>query len=185
MSTAPLLPEPDRLERLVTTLDAVASSGGFYQPHQIFLVDDVAVELRLLPPDDHPLTHLLGFVVPPEWWAVGAVCFGWARSMSAARGVRRRARIVTAVDRDGHEAATTTLDDGSVIDEPGTGMVQDALRRCLGLPTAPPASAPSAWRELRLRVVAGDTTAGLELSPDVAAWMDDGMFSRWVAASAR
>jgi hypothetical protein len=194
---------------------------------------------------EHPLDHLLGFVAPESWSAIGLVCYGWA-SPPAPEGSggrpsehpdRRRVRVVTLLDRSGDERATATLDDGTVVDEPGSGMVSDAMHRCLGLATpAPPVasgelfaamwltSVASAgrrltwneavmlhpamqvlarsggrrpqveelvsggrslarampWGELRLRAASGVSDGGIGVSPDLAAWMDDGMFARWV-----
>ena len=194
MTTEPLLPEPDRLDRLVTLLDAAVCDAGWYQPHRIFMVDDDSLGVRPLPAGDHPLNHLLGFTAPAEWKVLGVVCFGWAAPPAplapSANPERRRARIVTAVDRSGAESSTTTLDDGTVIDDPGEGTVNDALRRCLGLDTPPPERAISrhvglrtSWRELRLRVAAGESVSWVDVPADVAAWMDDGMFARWVGGN--
>ena len=93
----------------------------------------------------------------------------------------------------------------------------DALRRTIGVPTAPPStpvtlavvhvwlhrvltfalrgdavdralveslrpSAPAHWSSLREQCVAGGWSE-LDCSPELAAWMDDGMFSRWCVAS--
>jgi hypothetical protein len=153
----PHLPEPDRLDRLVTLLDAVVSEGGWHQPHRIVSVetaaddDDVALGFQELEAGVHPLDHLLGFVAPPTWSAIGVVCFGWAapavdldpdRHTAAGRPSlhpeRCRVRVVSLVDRSGTTWATAALEDGTVVDEPGEGTVADALRRCLRLPTAPP-----------------------------------------------
>ena len=250
MDDAPRLPEPDRLDRLVTLLDAAFRGEGWHQPHRLVSLepdaddpDGLAFGFRVLPDGAHPLDHLLGFVAPPSWWALGLVCYGWAappdataRSRPSLHPSRRRVRVVTLLGRDGDERATATLDDGTVIDEPGVGTVTDALRRCLGLPTtAPPvstaelfaalwlgrvAAAPDrlswaeaarlhpalavleagghrpqpeelvaagralhramSWSELRLRAAAGRRDPGVEVPADLAAWMDDGMFARWV-----
>jgi hypothetical protein len=240
-------PEPDRLDRFVTLLDAAFRDEGWHQPHRLVSLeadpDDpegLAFGFRVLPDGAHPLDHLLGFVAPPTWSALGLVCFGWASPPDAGRPsvhpARRRVRVVTLLDRDGDERSTATLDDGSVIDEPGVGTVADALRRCLGVATVAPASstaelfaalwlgrvaaAPARlwwveaarlhpamevlaagghrpqpeelvsagralhralpWGELRLRAAAGRRDPGVEVPADLAAWMDDGMFSRWV-----
>jgi hypothetical protein len=153
----PELPEPEHLDRLVTILDAALAEGGWHQPHRLVFVQPVpgddAFELgfRELEEGQHPLDLLLGFVAPAEWSAFGVVCFGWAApavGFDEARHTaelrpslhpdRCRVRVVTLLDRDGTEWATATLDDGTVVDEPGEGTVGDALRRCLRLPTAPP-----------------------------------------------
>lgn len=249
MDPAPLLPEPDRLDRLVTLLDASCRDGGWHQPHRLVSIEDeddvgFSFGFRVLDDGEHPLDHLLGFVAPETWSALGLVCYGWASPPSSDGGGRpsehpdrRRVRVVSLLDRTGDERATATLEDGTVVDEPGSGMVADAMRRCLGLPTAAPpvgsgelfaamwltsiasagrrltwseaamlhpamqllsrsggrrpqveelvSSARSLaralpWGELRLRAAAGVEDGGIGLSADVAAWMDDGMFARWV-----
>ena len=248
MDDAPRLPEPDRLDRLVTLLDAAFRDEGWHQPHRLVSLepdaddpDGLAFGFRVLPDGAHPLDHLLGFVAPPSWSALGLVCYGWASPPDAGgrpskHPERRRVRVVTLLDRSGDERATATLDDGRVVDEPGVGTVADALRRCLGVATSPPpvstaelfaalwlgrvAAAPSRvtwleavrlhpamealavgghrpqpeelvaagralhrslpWGELRLRAAAGRRDPGVEVPADLAAWMDDGMFARWV-----
>jgi hypothetical protein len=249
---APLLPEPDRLDRLVTLLDAACRDDGWHQPHRLVFVepdpddpDAVGFGFRVLGAGEHPLDHLLGFVAPPAWSALGLICFGWASPPSDDGGgrpsehpERRRVRVVSLLDRSGDERATATLDDGTVVDEPGSGTVSDALRRCLGLATpAPPVASGElfaarwlqaiaasdrrltwseaallhpamqlraatgfrpqpeelvhtgrslartlSWGELRLRAAAGQVDDGVSVPPDLAAWMDDGMFARWVLA---
>ncbi|HVF32494.1 MAG TPA: hypothetical protein VM933_05615 [Acidimicrobiales bacterium] len=247
MDPAPLFPEPDRLDRLVTLLDATCRDEGWHQPHRLVSLEDADQEggnvgFRVLEAGEHPLDHLLGFVAPESWSAIGLVCYGWASPPSEAGArpsehpERRRVRVVSLLDRSGDERATATLDDGTVVDEPGAGTVTDALHRCLGLPTpAPPvgsgelfaamwlSSIASAgrrltwseavmlhpamqvlrsgghrpqveelvscgrslarampWGELRLRAASGVRDGGIGLSADLAAWMDDGMFARWV-----
>jgi hypothetical protein len=265
---APLLPEPDRLDRLVTLLDAAAADGGWHQPHRLVSVEPdgttttteadgdepaFAFGFRTLDEGQHPLDVLVGFRAPAAWVGLGVICFGWASpvaddDLDAARHTitgrrpsqhpeRRRVRVTTLVDRDGEERATATLEDGTVVDEPGTGTVTDALRRALGVPTAPPPVGTAelfaavwladlaagrrarTWAEAalrhpsmrlladrfprpqpeeligcgrslhrtmtweRLRQRAADGRVDLDvpgIDASVAAWMDDGMFARWV-----
>jgi hypothetical protein len=262
------LPHPDRLDRLVTLLDAAARDEGWHQPHRLVSLEvdpvgreeadpdgrglPIAFGFRTLEPGQHPLDVLLGFVAPKAWIGMGVVCFGWASpapdadlvrgtagNRPSAHPERRRVRVVTLLDRLGREQATAALDDGTVVDEPGSGTVSDALRRCLRLATPPPpvgsselfgalwlsaiANAGSqpglswhqvanlhpalqhlascgqrprpeelvargralhrtlTWEELRLRAAAG-LDDGVAIPGDLAAWMDDGMFARWVLA---
>ncbi|MFP5328063.1 MAG: hypothetical protein ACLGHT_11355 [Acidimicrobiia bacterium] len=91
----------------------------------------------------HPLTELMGFAAPEDWWALGVVCTGWMAPMNGPRPSLHpeAVRIVQAiaVTRDGDVVNHTRVEGGEVIDEPpGEGMVLDALKRCLQLPTAPP-----------------------------------------------
>jgi hypothetical protein len=155
------LPEPDPLDRLVTLLDAACRDDGWHQPHRLVSLepaptedepDAIAFGFRVLAEGEHPLDHLLGFVAPPSWTGLGVVCFGWAAPAppDISRGTvaeddrpsrhpdRRRVRVVTIVDRSGREEATASLDDGTVIDEPGSGIVSDAVRRALAIATPPP-----------------------------------------------
>ena len=262
MDPAPLLPEPDRLDRLVTLLDAACRDEGWHHPHRIVSVEStpspaedkgepsLSFGFRVLDEGEHPLDHLLGFVAPPSWVALGLVCYGWASPPSddddrfgfgasrrpSEHPERRRVRVVSLLDRSGDERATAILEDGTVVDEPGVGTVSDAMRRCLGLATVPPpvgsgelfaamwlTSIASSghrlswseavmlhpamqvlrsgghrpqveelvscgrslarampWGELRLRAAAGVRDGGIGVSADLAAWMDDGMFARWV-----
>ncbi len=97
---------------------------------------------------DADLDHLLGFVAPPRCSAIALTASGWARSMDLpppiARAEQQRVRITCAVDRDGRVAGRIRWADGSHVDEPpSSGRSLDILRRCLGLPTDPPA-VPSA-----------------------------------------
>lgn len=259
MAPAPLLPDPDRLDRLVTVLDAATAGEGWHQPHRLVSLEDdpsgeggLVFGFRTLETGTHPLDVLLGFRAPKAWAGLGVVCFGWAapaaddvdpsrhtaRRRPSRHPARCRVRVVTLVDRKGREQGTATLEDGTVVDEPGSGTVSDALRRCLGLPTAPPpvgsaelfaahwlvsvagaTPPPASWREvaslhpamrllaagghrlrtdelvgggrtlhrampweqLRLRAAAGRDD-GLGIPPDIAEWMDDGMFARWALA---
>jgi hypothetical protein len=57
---------------------------------------------------------------------------------------------------------------------PGRTITHDDL-----IPAASALQTTVGWADVRARVAAGHWSAP-DLSPDVAAWMDDGMFSRWV-----
>lgn len=256
MGAARILPEPDHLDRLVSIIDAALLEGGWHQPHRLLMVEPdeghpgtFRLGQRPIAEGEHPLDHLLGFSAPPAWLAMGVVCFGWAAPADSIDGQRtapgwasqhpdrRRVRVVTLMDRSGLEHATAALEDGTVIDGPGEGAVTEALRRCLGLPTPPPAvgtveffaqvwlqavlassasrtwarvaaahpasswirsrqpptvdelveagralEAVATWEELRLRTAQGGERWALLLDPELAAWMDEGMFARWVLA---
>jgi len=263
---APLLPEPDRLDRLVTVLDAAFAAGGWHQPHRLVSLEPdpnppqgagapggVAFGFRTLEEGQHPLDLLVGMVAPRAWSGIGAVCFGWAApgvDVDPARltipgrrpsrhPLRCRVRVTTLVDRSGTERSTASLDDGTVVDDPGRGTITDALRRTLRLPTDPApvrsselfaalwlesvagAGGPLPWAEvarrhpalqvreaagdqprpeelvgsgralhrvmdweqLRQRAASGRRDGGIAVDAEVAAWMDDGMFARWVLSS--
>jgi hypothetical protein len=150
-------------------------------------------------------------------------------------------RLACVVARDGTVGWRMTLPDGTVQHEaPQEGRLVDCLRRCFGLPTAPPpagagmlqsviwvlsvldaaslSTRPLTWRQVAclhplaracsssasgltppagrygrvLTGMAGPTWtwdvlrrhaglwAGELVTPEIAEWMDDGMFSRWV-----
>lgn len=108
--------------------------------------------------DLHPLTELMGFEAPPDWWALGTVGTAWMASYAGDADFERglvskrpsqmptRQRVVTSllVARDGAVASCVRHGDGSEFTEPPTvGAVPDALKRCLGLPTPPPEAPPA------------------------------------------
>jgi hypothetical protein len=124
----------------------------------------------------HPLERLLRFVAPPEWAAVGVSSTGWAHPVDASGRPRpgtgsSQVRVTVLIDRSG--AAGGVLHDGDDVTdlpEPPQGVVADACRRALGVPTAPPPATSGelwtlAWLD-RLVEVAG-RRAGPAL---LAAW---------------
>lgn len=146
--TAPILPEPELLDRLVTLVDASLADAGWYHPHVLVKIeaptdlDGIELGMKPLPEGSHPVDELWGFVAPEEWSAIGLVTYGWAsppdRGRPSTHPDRLRVRLTVVVDRDGNEAQTASFEDGSVIDENGEGRVSDVLRLCIGAPTAPP-----------------------------------------------
>jgi hypothetical protein len=134
LASIPLHPgDPPRLVRLSGVDD-----GGHHD-----------AELGILTLDDgaHPLEGLVGLVAPDEWCMLGTVCTGTATSLDDGR----RFATVSAhlVDREGHWAAAYEPIDpgeheGGACSGPAAsagepmGRIDDALRRALGLPTAPP-----------------------------------------------
>jgi len=195
----------------------------------------------------HPLDLLLGFVAPEHWISIGVSGAGSARALDGAGRLRPgpglgQVFVTVLVDRS---AATSTLirrgeGEPTTVPEEPEGVVADACRRALGLPTTdPPCSTSELWAlcwldrlveaacagpppSLRdwpsvasLHPAAGptpqpcDPTAlarasrvlgdawpwsrlrahptdidlpGLDLTPEVAQWMDDGMWARWLLA---
>lgn len=196
MLPAPGLTEADRLDRLVTLLDAACRPGGWFQPHRLVMVEPDPTDPRTLllgqrplPEGDHPLDHLLGFVAPQEWLGMGVVCFGWAAPPAAGdvdsptiperpshHPQRCRVRVVTLVDRAGEMRATAALDDGTVSDEPARGTISDALHRCLGLPTPPPPASSGElfaiiWLEALLSAPRGISWSGAAARHPACAWL--------------
>jgi hypothetical protein len=116
-------------------------------------LDPDELELGVLPLDDvaHPLEGLVGLEAPADWAAVGLVATGRATQLDAP-GANRPFAVssVHLVARSGSWAsAWRALQPGSGTDGsasgPGAsgaagtgGRLDDALRRVLGLPTAPP-----------------------------------------------
>jgi hypothetical protein len=83
----------------------------------------------------HPVDALLGFVAPDDWRAIGVCTTGRAHSPRGTEAVT----LTLLVDRAG--ATASVLQRGGALEVlPGRpdGMVADACRRALGLPTAPP-----------------------------------------------
>jgi hypothetical protein len=166
--------------------------------------------VKELPAGMHPLEELLGFVAPEDCLAIGAIAHGWASRDVTTRpsraGDRVRMRAAHVVCRNGTEVGGFRRAGGELELQPATvGMVPDALRRTLGLATPaaehPPtelsaaewldailddiaaADAPPeplrSWDEARWQVVTRErAVAGV--SPTAAAWMDAGMFARWM-----
>ena len=217
MVHAAAIPEPDRLERIVTLVDAAVADRGWHRPHLVLAVEGHdehgAIDLRVreLRDGTHPVDELFGFRAPASWTAMGAVTYGWAAPLDgpatrpSAHPERCRARVTSIVDRRGREAVTTALDDGRVIDDPGVSVLGDVLRRCLGAPTAPPPPLRDLLDVLWVEALLADVDEvrrwddALALRPplttwthlrhvardapgfgEVAAWMDDGMFARWL-----
>jgi hypothetical protein len=170
----------------------------------------VTFGIKELAAGQHPLDELLGFAAPEEWAALGTVCHGWASRDLTGRpstaSDRFRIRSVHVVARDGTElGGFRTAGEPLTLQGHVMGMVPDALRRSLGLGT-PPADIPAAhltaadwldlvvedpraartpptpygdWEDARWDVVTGQRRVS-DLTPTMAAWMDAGMFARWM-----
>jgi hypothetical protein len=219
MLTAPVpLPLAEIITRVMTSLDE-AMGDDFSSPAQLvhFARTDGRVDLGMknLPAGQHPVDALLGFVAPEEWDAFGALAHGWASAPGAARPSRapdrRRVRTFHVCARDGAEVGGLHLR-GAVLDVrvggDALGMIPDATRRCVGLPTPPPESPVAeltaaewladiadnrgrlalppepyaSWGDARWDVIAR-TRIVPGLTPMHAAWMDDGIFCRFVRST--
>lgn len=191
----------------------------------------------------HPLELLAGFVAPPHWQAVGVSCAGRAHQLDTEPDA---VTITILIDRSGAAAGVLRRAD-EVTELPGRpeGVVADACRRALALPTGPPPASTldlwtAAWLDRvvelagrsdgRARLRTWSAVAGLHaavgapgnrpeaaLDPvalaaaasalaeawpwarlrqdpsvadvpgppparQLAAWMDDGMWARWLLA---
>ncbi|MBO0747146.1 MAG: hypothetical protein J2O47_02280 [Acidimicrobiaceae bacterium] len=213
---------------------------------------------------DRDLPGLMGYVAPADCMAIAIIGVGRAHHYEPTPAAKRNrrakrpeqkpidvppggmsARALCLMDGSGRMAGRTRLEDGTLIPAPPeTGRLVDALRRCFGLPTAPPefpagelvarlwlanvlataeisseklgwkqarelhpsaealraigvpltgttldrarevASMAWSWSRLRLQAMEGDWLPAL-IDPELAGWMDEGMFSRWVLEGTR
>lgn len=110
---------------------------------------DAEVELGWLPlpPGGHPLDELVGRTAPDDWEAIGVVAHGVAHRVDDDSGVPPVPVVTThLVGRDGSWATRCELPGRDPLAAAGTaddpdrvaGRLDDACRRVLALPTAPP-----------------------------------------------
>jgi hypothetical protein len=122
---------------------------------------------------------------------------------------RARIRGVHVACRDGSEVGGFRIAGTELcLQEQAIGMIPDALRRAVGLPTPPPESRPeeltaadwldavaegrasaddppeppASWEDIRWAVITGRRIVP-GLSATDAAWMDTGMFARWMSGT--
>lgn len=136
--TAPLLP----LDELVEAINA-----ALYPPdgHQLLRVVDTPSEVEVARRPlavNHPLEALLGFTAPDRWRAIGLSGPGRAVPLGPAADDTHSTPIVAftvLLDRSGQGAGVMQSEE-SVMHLPGPpeGLLGDACRLALGLPTAPP-----------------------------------------------
>jgi len=212
-------------ELLIAAHDATSGATLVRMAHR---GDDIQFGLLPVPADLDPLDLLLCSDTPDEWEVLGMIVngriidlpedgIGEARRRSGSSRVavlmRRDGSSVTVLDSDGDRQVLET----SAHAMPIEGRFADAMRRSLGLTTAPPevgVSAaiarvwlhrvhtvavdgrpldaevvaalrppmPRSWGDLRQQCADGGW-AELRCDPDLAAWMDDGMFARWCMAA--
>jgi len=221
----------EQLEALAAAVDAGAEERGWNEGHLLVRVEDDALGFKEI--EGHPLDSLLGFTAPAEWVALGVCAEGWMASLDAgcrpsqAKG-RMRMRSTVLVARDGAVASGMRVagEEFKVMREEGStgsncsGTILDALKRALGVATAPPEVPFEGWvARMLLMLIIGDVPRGhrrvpwcqlrssldsykevaadgswetlrgiatkradmfADLTPADAAWMDEGMFSRWV-----
>lgn len=133
--TVPFLPLDDLVE---------AVNAALYPPagHQLLRVvdDPPEVEIARRPLEvDHPLEALLGFTAPAHWLAIGLTGPGRAVPLDPSTDDDTPSVAFTVLlDRSGHGAGVMQSG-GSVTHLPGPpeGLLGDACRRAMGLPTAP------------------------------------------------
>lgn len=134
-------PDADVLAALVRVADEALDDDAVLRVHD---TAPAAGSLAWTPLEGvHPLDVLLGAVAPPHWRAIGVR----ARGIAAGPDGTDDVVVTLLVDRSGAAASTMRRGD-AVVPLPGRpdGMVADACRRALGLPTAPPpASTVGLW----------------------------------------
>jgi hypothetical protein len=129
----------------------------------------------------HPLDLLMGFAAPPTWHAIGVASGAWAMALDgrgdrrpSAEVARRHVHLVALVDRAGtsvtllrEHGAEPTVECREGRPSASFGLIDDALRRSLGLPTAPPPrTTHELWALLWLDRIAQLAVAGrLERAP--------------------
>lgn len=161
---------------------AIADNGGGVLVHVVARPD--GPDVGILPLDGlTPVDVLLGAVAPADWAVLGVATTGWAGQLGRRSG-RVPAEVVVLVVRDGRVVGRVRRGDQVITEPPACGLTLDCLRRALGLDTPPPAERTVDWAGLRELVVAGGWPA-LGLTPEEAAWLDDGSFSRWVMGQRR
>lgn len=161
---------------------AVADNGGGVLVHVAACPN--GPDVGILPLDGlAPAEVLLGSVAPANWAVLGVATQGWALPLDRP-GSRVRAEVVVLVARDGQVASRVRYGDHAVDELPACGVTLDCLKRAFGLPTAPPGETTVDWARLRELVIGGGRPA-LGLTPEEAAWLDDGAFSRWVMGQRR
>ena len=222
----------EHLATLAVAVDNAAEARGWNEGPLLVKVESAPppdfLELGMKEIEGHPLDTLLGFTAPPEWQALGVCSEGWMAPMgsgkrpSQSKGRMRMrttaimsradAVVVSGVRKAGEDFEL--MPDGECV-----GMIPDALRRALGLPTPLPELPFTHWVAVMLfGLIIGDggkhrrvgwaqlrpklesyeavgnegtwdfmrklatkrSDVQVDLSPDVAAWMDEGIFARWV-----
>lgn len=169
---------------------------------------DTGVDVGFLPLEGRaPADLLVGTVAPPHWAVLGTAVPGRAWSLDRPGEGATRVEAVVLVARDGRVVSRVRQGDRVLTEPPGSGVTLDCLQRAFGLPTAPPEVPPTHllasmwlqhvvrgggvgelqpvdwdWGELRqIAVKGGWPERGV--TPEDAAWFDDGAFARWVLSS--
>jgi hypothetical protein len=174
----------DLLHRTIDLIEASLAGDPAERPPLPQLVavtaDDEGIELGLLPLDD-PIARLQGFTAPPDWWAIGVIAAGTAKALDLPDDATWRVEVIHLVARTGEGAAAhrrQVPDDSGIPDtcrsdldgSTWSGLLDDHLRRTLGLATLPaPASTLPFWTALWLDVLCARAACG-ELGG--ATWSD-------------
>lgn len=148
-------PQGEPLDELATVIESAADTGGWGEPPHLVSVtfDGENIELGMKPLNHHPALELTGFNAPKAWSCLGVLTEAWAGEYEPTRGEprrgsmknRRRTRLLHLVSRSG-DAVMLMRDEQSgdvrlthIDTAASAGLLDDCLRRSLGIPTAPPA----------------------------------------------
>lgn len=156
-------PAPDPrtlLTALATGIDGAFAGHTVDHPAQLLRVVSCpdapqGIELGLLPlePGEHPADAVAGFTAPLEWQAVGLVTSGLGYELERDARPADRIRLTFLLDRSGTTVTLLTPLDAPTprrtLHEPPDGLIADACRRVLGLPTSPPAEGLEPWLAAR------------------------------------
>lgn len=162
----------ETLRAVVRLLDDAFAADRGWDPQPTLLVHlarrpDGDLDLGLRDVDGHPADVLLGCVAPDAWDALGVSQLGWARNVRG-RQERRRVRLTALVSRTAGEIALVRHDgepEAVEVAAPSEGRVPDVIRRCLDLPTPPPADVPVAAHGLAQWLHAIEVGAAQTSSP--------------------
>ena len=168
--------------------DELAISEGDDCPTSVRNGDVKPHELHVVPLGSQEVVQeLLKFRAPEHWEALFVAAEG--REIYSEKS---NVRVALAAARDGRCIALLALE-GQTKPICGTrelrGRIIDCVLRALDLPTSSPTESVDlisrryrTWEELRQATVAGEFFVP-EVSPDLAEWMDAGIFSRWCLES--
>lgn len=162
---------------LEPTARLIHESAAVHTGNVAAFVEEVGCEqadLGLYPlGSDHPLSLFGGFSAPPGWTMVGVRVTGTARHIDETSDPQPT-RTTFLVCRHGKECSLIESPDGVIVTTgPAEGVVADACRRVLGLPTAPAPCSPAglftaAWLDRAMEAM-GDPDRRSVLCRDWAA----------------
>ena len=165
---------------------AISEGGG--HPTSGRNDDAKRYELHVVPLGSQGVVQeLLKFRAPGHWEALFVAAEGYEICSE-----KSNVRVALAAARDGRSIALLALE-GKTKPICGTrelrGRIIDCMLRALDLPTSSPTESVAlvsrrhrTWEELRQAAIAGEFLVP-EVSPDLAEWMDAGIFSRWCLES--
>jgi hypothetical protein len=111
---------------------------------------DIGIGTWPLTDDRDPLSHLVGWVAPPEWDALGVSAPGgsWPGEPSTMTGEVVRWTVL--LERSREAVMLAEMPRGGPMPQPAfVGPIADVLCRSLGRPAPPPHTTTAAWIELQ------------------------------------